>query len=351
MEFYRKFESLRAKATKHQSPFVVQWEIPKPRDECTRLYIVFSSMTEYAKHRNLGEFDTCHEVFVDSNYDPDSDELYGHPAFDIDIHDMKYSDNSWYNDFISDVLTVLRYQYNSNITSLGKIVWMYSVSNEKVSRHLVLHGITFPMWRKQNKILIEGMKSLPNLKSHPDIISAIDTGITRRLGSLRLPNNRKKGKDNYMLFEDPTHKFEDGIVLIYDETRYTLEGSEFLFFGNLRPELQHAKYVPSVGSEQNYDLDDEYQENSRISKALAGLDRCFNTGLIIEGRKGNIYRLKRVKSGKCPISSKIHDSDNAYIIDKSTVPFMPEFHFGCCRGCNIDGKKLIRIDGYSRLIK
>ena len=337
MEFFRTFESLRAKPPKHQSPFVVQWEIPNPRDKCERMYIVFSSLTEYAKHRTLGKFDTCHEVFVDSSYDPNSDELYGHPAFDIDIHDLKYSDNSWYNNFTSDVLTVLRYQYNSNITSLGKIVWMYSRS-DKVSRHLVLHGITFPMWRKQNKILIEGMKSLPNLKSHPDIISAIDTGITRRLGSLRLPNNRKKDKDNYMLFEDPTHKFKDGIVLIYDETKYTLEGTEFLFYERLRPELRSIPYVPPVGSEQNYDLDIESDSNCHVVKVFTKFDKG-RSGLCIIKRNGVFFILKRVQPGKCPISGQVHESDNAYI-----VCVQDKILFGCHRGCTTSLHKRKTID-------
>jgi hypothetical protein len=339
-QYYRTFESLRAKADKYQSPFVVQWEIPKPRDECTRLYIVFSSMTEYANHRKMGKFDTCHEVFVDNNYDPNSDELFGHPAFDIDIHDMKYGDNSWYDDFISDVLTVLRYQYNSNITSLGKIVWMYSRSNEKVSRHLVLHGITFAEWRKQNKILIEGMKSHPNLKSHPDIISAIDTGITRKLGSLRLPNNRKKGKDNYMLFEDPTHKFKDGIVLIYDETRYTIEGTEFLLYGELRPELRSIPYVPPAESVQVYDLDGdlELDSNSKLAKIFAKFDKG-RSGLTITKRNGLFFTLKRVKSGICPISDQVHDSENAYI-----VYVQDKILFGCYRGCRTSTFKRKTID-------
>lgn len=353
MKFYRSFDILRSKADKFQSPLVLQWEIPKPRDALERMYIVCESVTEYMYYLNRGRYNTCHEVFVSPLYETDS-EIYGHLALDIDIH-VKDLPSTWYDDLCQDILSVLQEQYpTSGISDIGKTVWISSASSEKISRHLVIHGITFTMWHTQMKLLIEGLKSRSNCKSISHVIDGIDLGITRRLGSLRLPLNRKRDKDNILTFDDPTHTFTDGLVLIYDENKYTMKDTHLLLVGDLNDDLKLAgSYSCQKESVQSYIANDN---DDVVSKAIEifckeedrrgfGLQPASSSP--IEG--GVCISLRRVRPGKCPISDKIHDSDGAYLIVKN-IKFNGncfDVMFGCHRKCMTSvngGTKLIMLN-------
>lgn len=83
MKFFSNLESIRAANLPYSDPFILQWEIPNPKDNRERMYIVFDGVQEYEKYMNAGRYKTCHEVFLSQTYNKD-DEVTGHPAFDID---------------------------------------------------------------------------------------------------------------------------------------------------------------------------------------------------------------------------------------------------------------------------
>lgn len=367
MKFFRTLESLRVKAPSYGDPFILQWEIPVPRDECTRMYIVFDGIKEYMTCLKNGKFNSCHEVFISSSYGV-GDEVQGHPAFDIDIHvsDTEHKEGysllspTWQEELQEDIKLVLSMQYpSSNIydilsdqKDISPWVWMSSNSKGKISKHLTISNLTFITWRSQMKLLFSTLKSLPEdkRKSSKLVLDAIDDGICRKAGSLRLPLNRKiRDKDGNIsnasiTLDNPTHNFTHGVVLIHQENLYTV--GAILGYDHLAPEYQEqSTYIPpgceSVGSVLIAD-------EGAMSKALIALNSKFDTGLIPGKVSGGYMSLNRSRPGICPISCKIHESDNAYLFMKG-----PIVYFGCHRGCvfkvhNVE-RKYIDITAYNHL--
>lgn len=377
MKFYGSVESMRSHPPPYSDPFILQWEIPQPRDKVERKYVVFDGISEYLKYHTEGRYTTCHEVFLSQGYNAD-DDVYGHPAFDIDMKLPKESEPAstakelyervglpehWMDMLQEDILHILIRQYpamkdiilhahcigessigKEDIQGLNPWIWMSSPSLEKVSKHLVVGRICFSMWRTQMKLLVKELLALK--KSYT---SAIDEGILRKLGSLRLPLNHKRHKygnpsmnglpivekiSPTLVFDDPTHKFTDGVILIHDANMYTMKNGIVLTPSDLAPEYQQ-QLVNVYGIYQAPSLvgdtdDSTHESDHELVSAFIRVDKLYHTGLKIGKLSGKYLPLIRKSPGTCPISGRKHDGDNAYIFKKEGRVF-----FACHRGCSI----------------
>lgn len=340
MKFYNSLESLHANPPRYADPFILQWEIPNPKDNCTRKYIVFDGVSEYMKCYRDGRYTSCHEVFISSTYNT-HDDISAHPVFDIDTtHDNIY--NGWEKDFENDIISVLSKQYpNHQFTNIISFIWLTSHTSKKVSKHLVLNNICFSTWRLQMKILIDDLKKIDKT-----YISGIDDGIIRKCGSLRLPLNHKRHKygdidingvypiierSPTLQFDNISHTFVDGIVMIHDANIHTMKNGIILQQCHLDSiYLTEYSYVANT---HEYDIEyDEFTDSTEYDciTAFNRIDKLYDTGLKI-GNIGKSYiQLNRYRSGVCPISGHTHDNDNAYLFYKNG-----KVYYGCHRKCSI----------------
>lgn len=343
MKFYNSIEAMKSKPPLIENPFILQWEIPNPISEATRKYCVFNGVKEYLTYLNVGRYNTCHEVFISSTFNP-SEEVIGHPAFDIDIHADTIPPN-WQTLLEEDITYLLNAQYPILNLKKDDIIWVWMSSNSigKTSKHLVLKNIIFTTWRSQMKLLIENIKELPleHKNSSNIILDSLDLGITRKSGSLRLPLNAKVSNINAIItFDDPSHKFIDGLVMIYNESN--ISGSHMITISDLSPlYMPKCKYIIPSYIE---DADPEPIINSNdIISTFNRLNKDNQLGLIPSTIDEKVVALKRNKSASCYISGKVHDNDNAYIFKKGE-----DIYFACHRGCTIDiagiTYKYLRID-------
>lgn len=393
MKYYSTIESILSKPAIYSDPFVLQWEIPNPKDGRDRMYVIFDGVKEYMSYMNNGRFTTCHEVLMSPMGSTCSD-IHGHPAFDIDIKDKDFieynnyikNDNTvqtcttpitWESKLEKDIYNILSAQYPGHIGNI-EFVWLTSTTTSKISKHLIIKNIVFTSWRVQMKILVQGLKSLyissdtnknnisttTKLDIYNDIqpvsekvvIDCIDDGIMRKNGSLRLPLNTKKPIEGYtldtmpkLIFDNPKYTFLDGLIMIHEENKYTVLGSSVLSISELHPSLIVDEVIPinsgfmnNKGYNTNLDTSTQMSmEDANINMAFDRLNKHFSTGLQIENINESFISLKRICPGTCPISGKVHDSDNAYMCTNGD-----KIYFGCHRGCTIvlDGKSRKTID-------
>lgn len=291
------------------------------------MFIVFDGVEEYMRHYVKGRYRTCHELFTSIN----GNALMGHPSFDIDMTGTPPP--SWQEDLIWDIKMAIETVAPSVPIPDLVPVWMTSKNPSKLSKHLTIRNVALTSWRLQMKAIVRVLKSSPT-RSHPMVIEAIDDGIYRTNGSLRLPLNGKPSDGKIvspLVMDDPTHSFLDGLVLIYEANLHTMEGATIIGPSDMRDEYRPVK-------ESHLDDDVEY-DGSIVTEAFQFMDKIWGTGLTIGHVGGRFIPLKRERPGQCPISSITHDSDNAYILIRNNGSIM----FGCHRGCKLIGKKLLDI--------
>lgn len=339
MKFYSTVESMKSNTPTYSDPFVVQWESPFAEE---RRYIVFDGVSEYIRYHTQGRYTTCHEVLIPQSYNMD-DDIYGHPAFDIDSTDTSICPDTLKRDMMIDIVDTLCLQYplhSDKIRSLLHIdstewVWMTSPSTKKLSKHLVITGICFTMWRLQMKTLVNTLISLGRSYS-----SCIDTGIMRRLGSLRLPLNHKRHiyDDNgdiislspSLIFDNPIHRFNDGLIMIHDSNMHTMRNCITLSPGDIDSKYTHVAIpsTPNTSISNTIDVDVDVDE---LVHAFNKIDSLYDTGLQPSTLSPTGYlSLVRKYPGTCPISGRIHDNIDAYIYKKGC-----KILYGCHRGCTI----------------
>lgn len=386
MKFYSNVDSMRTHPPSYSDPFILQWEIPQSRDGTERKYVVFDGVSEYLRMYSNNRYTSCHEVFISQAYNVD-DEIAGHPAFDIDLklpkdepsalstdelHMRLALPSHWTQMLQEDIIYILCRQYpvmedeirrvlgelqksdilvSDNGAVYNPWVWMSSLSLEKISKHLVIGSICFSMWRTQMNILVKELLTLDR-----PYTSAIDEGILRRLGSLRLPLNHKRHTygppditgipqiikySPILTFDDTSHRFTDGLVLIHDANMYTMKNGLLLSPSDLAPEYQHQLNTvygiynaPSIYQEPD---DGDNESDEELISAFIRINKLYSTGLAPGNLSGKYLPLVRKTPGTCPISGRKHDGENAYIFKKGGKVF-----FACHRGC------CIKIDGMER---
>jgi hypothetical protein len=150
------------------------------------------------------------------------------------------------------------------------------------------------------------------------------------------------------MFDNPNHRFRDGLVLIHEANMYTLKGGVILTVSELAPEYHdQCTYVPpSVMSIDTHTYESVGDENLMIN-ALNLLNKFYDTGLDAGIMNGSLLPLHRKYEGTCPISRRLHESDNGFLFMKGGKVF-----FSCHRGCTVtinnEVKKAIDVTPYSK---
>lgn len=324
MKFFSTLHGLSTWKCTYDDPFLVQYEIVEPKDDRTRMYIVFDGVDEYKKRMNY--YNTCHECFINSDGWNKEDDVQGHPAFDIDAEIGTLSID-WRDTFIRDLTSVLITMFPSKKDDIishlipSNIVWMRSLTDEKVSYHLVMNGITFSKWRWASTIMYRLLRE----KGH----TYIDDGIVRVAGSLRMVFNYKvkdKERVKAIIFEDD-HQFEESLVLIHEANIHTV--GTFLMSDDVDRSLLTIRDM--IGGSSTHTIDEDIDDDL-ISLAFSNIDRQYDTGLTIGSTQNGYISLDRVRPGTCPISMRAHDRVGAYIFTK-TIDDEVRVYFGCHRRC------------------
>lgn len=316
----------------YSNPFIVQEELVS--DEGGRRYLIFKDLNEYI--RNLQFYNTCHEVLI--NKDSDSD-IMGFFALDIDLPLMK--DNSWYKDIEYAIAKVLYKQYN-HIPPIVRYIWLTSGNSTKTSRHLLVQDIILTHWREQMHYIIPHLKSL----LRTPLSDGIDDGIYRKSGSLRLPLNSKVKngiKGVPLTFDEPNkYNFRDGLIQIRKDNIATISKSKIYSPSMYKQSFIETPYIKPIISSK-IEFNSTLPNKSDINKVIDTWNtytKGIDTGLEIGEIQDDVIFIKRVKSGKCLISSKVHDSIGG-ILFISNNPYTVKFH--CFRKCMRNNKKCITI--------
>lgn len=367
MKFYSNIESMRANTSPYSDPFILQWEIPQPRDGVERRYIVFDGVSEYLKFLSQNRYSTCHEVFLSSTFQI-NDEIFAHPCFDFDMKiditsniSVNPLPSNWVQMLQNDIQDILCQLYPSKkekiceiLTSLpSNWIWMTSPNSKKISKHLTIRKIAFSTWRSQMKLLVSELKKLDR-----PYMQGIDDAIYRKLGSLRLPLNSKRHEfgppdangisqvikySHPLQFDDINHTFVDGLVLVHNENMHTLEDGLILTMADLDEKYKSSEYyiAPQISGIDYDQISDEICNDDELYSAFQIYNKAYKTGLKLGSIKGNYLTLIREFPGKCPISGKIHDHENAYVYQSDG-----KIYFGCHRGCTltIQGEKKKTLD-------
>ena len=314
MRVFPNLNFLKWSSISYIDPFIVQREHDQDN---IRDYLVFDGVDEYLSSTER----SCHEVFI-AGLSPDSD-VMAHPAFDIDMKlDKAYQ--GWESDFEQDVRKAMKSIFPCLDTDTLEFVWLISATSGKVSRHIVVQGVTFQTWRYTMTVLIKQLSSWGH---------AVDAAIYRKKGSLRLPLNRKKGKDSPILtFRDSHHTFKDGLVMIYNYNAPTI--SNLLSKDDMEIHDDSIDQVIGIDidADEIYDQEDDLEANASLAKrAFQRIDKMYDTGLVMKkSDSGSFITLVREKPGKCPLSRTVHDSENGYLNIKDNKVLM-----GCHRKCTI----------------
>lgn len=297
-----------------QQPFIVQQELP-----CMREYLVFSSVDDYFEKKNY--YPHCHEVLINRP----NQKYQGRLVFDFDIEknidgkEIILPEN--FNQLIQSVIqTVFDKFYTKKINPV--FVWLNCENPKKYSKHLVVkHADFVDNWKEQMNFFYEKMfiqmSSVKELNFYPK--SIIDKQLVRLNASLRMPYNSKIG-GSPMLFESTEFTFHDGLIGLYsndrkkeDEIRFVHQKSE-----PITPSLKDDKIVSSGLSELAFS----------VFETKGGLKNTFKLG----NKSSTFIPLLRLKPSKCMVDrTKIHDSDNAYLVIRNY-----SVYFGCHRGCTIN---------------
>lgn len=257
------------------------------------------------------------------------------------------------------IVEVFRIYYKNVDISKLIFVWQRSLSLEKFSMHLIVKNAFFSEhWVKQMRIFYILMERVAHERKQTPILEAVDFQIPRRNATFRMIGSSKIGGSSLELIAYnnqgrnllETHNevsIYDCLVGIYDSERMRNEqriSLENLDYSLLESQIKNVEVKNGeandfekkfkVGIKKQVNLVEDFKvdvdfDDDDIRKAV-GLFDAFNDGTFkIRDQVGNIINLDRCRSGECPISKRIHDSDNAYL--KLTIEGNLVFY--CRRGC------------------
>lgn len=315
------------------SVFIIANECLKKTDEVGRYFTVFESFASFLKMRN--NYPHCHELFVDhKNNEPDPK---GRLVFDFDIkdYDVPFNFKRLIENTIADVVDT--YFDDSIDSNLFEYVWSTSPNPAKLSKHLTVKNLYFDDWITLSKCFYQLLCIVWD-DTQPWIPSSdlIDSQIVRNRASLRMVGSRKiKGRT--LRFDNPAHTLTDSLIRIY-----TGETEQLVTIKNInKSALQEIDYATTpkekhIAINRVMKIVDPSYDDLVYKNAFKMVDSVmpdiFKPGKV----SGNCLQLLRVKSSKCILSGRVHDSDNAYIIITYAANY--QLYFGCWRRC---GKKML----------
>ena len=297
-----------------------------------RYYSVFQSFSDFKKCRS--KFPHCHEILVDhKNNKPN---LAGRLVFDFDIVDVQVPID--FKNQIEDIIFTVADKYFNNIDSNKfEYVWSTSQNAHKFSKHLTVKNLYFDHWVKLSKIFYK-LFCIEWDEKYTWILSSklIDFQIARNNGSLRMVGSSKINGST-LTFDDPNYKLTDSLIRIYTKTdkidMVTIDNVNKGVFKNIisddnnNSKIKHHNGVNVKCKIVETKFDDiVYQNAYKLINMVC--PNVFTIGKI----NGNIVCLIRVKSNKCILSGKKHESENAFLtINRGESEYI--LRFGCYRYC------------------
>lgn len=209
----------------------------------------------------------------------------------------------------------------------------------------------------------------------------IDFQIVRKNASLRMVGSSKIG-GNELIFDNPKHTLQDSLIRIYSDSN---KDTQMIGTNNFNVDAQNKilnqstdtdksivklpnKYPTSKYPTSKTPLQKKYSMNyllgdHEIITDIPIFDKVYGIYVFelafsicdhirpnqFEMGKvtGNILQLLRINKGKCILSDRVHEHENAYlIVTLYKSSYMVDF--GCYRNCN-NQRKITRLGAFNRL--
>ena len=333
----------------------------------SRIFFAFDDVEQFLRARD--DFPHSHEVV----FNRFTDCQQGRLVFDFDF------DKAWYGlkpRFVCDnfekmmedlvVETFQRY-YDNVDTNKFVFVWLVSDVIDKWSKHLIVKNAFFADdWKKQTQIfyqlllgIVEERKIFRGLKTE----DLIDTQVARTNATMRMMGCSKLAKRKILKLERPEGvNFYDTLIQLY--RREDVKREQHIYLDQVRKkyldelfyereiELIHNQFYKSACDLCDIDLTKpeydygsiELTEND-VANAFEAFEMYFcqatnskkQLSFNVKGVMGSLINLERRSPGKCILSGKIHDNENAYL----TISPDRSVYFHCRRGCKFKGRKNI----------
>ena len=328
--------ALKYPSKKRQKPFVIAHDYEK-----VKRFVAFDDIDHFLRERKKWPY--ANEIVV---FPKDSDESRGRIFFDFDgPFDAP-------KDFRACVEKSLKKVFSGfyEDVDLSEIVfvWQKTYHDHKFSEHLILKNTyVTDFWKHHMTFIYTCMEMI--LKGREDILKYIDHAVIRRNSMLRMIGSKKIGSKEIVLESPKNATFFDCLIGIYrfsDRKREKTLKYQMMKLDLLEEMAKENKiikkrfdFITFSVQQQNYNVSEEEYE-----KSIELVKNWENDQFTIKGSEGCFIYLSRVKPGPCPISGKVHESENAcFIISKDG-----KLRFYCYRNC-CKNRKTISI-GYFKCV-
>lgn len=320
--------------------FIIANERLKTNGEIGRYFTVFPNFKTFLAKRE--KYKHCHEIFIDHvNNKPNP---AGRLVFDFDIKKDEVDEiPDDFKDIIElTILDVIETYYDNVNTDIIEFVWSTSTNPKKFSKHLTVKNLYFDDWISMCKIFYQLFCIIWDQK-YLWISSdkLIDFQIVRKNTSLRMVGSSKI--DGYpLVFDDPKHKLTDSLIRIY--FRNQREKEQLITRKNINKNVFENVLIDD--STESFEYEQFYHIDLNPKKAIAPFyesdvyDKAFEIVNIVcpemfrIGKiNGQVMTLIRKKPGKCILSDRFHEHENAFVVISITDDSY-FIRFGCFRFCS-----------------
>lgn len=239
-------------------------------------------------------------------------------------------------------------------------IWQNSHSTSKLSLHLIVKNAFFSEhWTKQMRVFYTLFQRTAIKYGKSNYLKAIDFAMARRNATFRMLGSSKPG-GNILEIEHCNYQGIDlldypqsGQITIYDclvgvyhheqllqeqlieldhlnFNRIEGELAEIRSIGKETPEEKEfrktiGRQFPSLNEEAApVNVNDE-----DIGRAVTIFQNWNQEVFSIRDQRGSVINLNRRRRAECPLSGRIHESENAYLKLRADGQMV----FGCYRGC------------------
>tara|TARA_R110001632_G_scaffold225762_1_gene358940 strand:- start:170 stop:1279 length:1110 start_codon:yes stop_codon:yes gene_type:complete len=366
-EYYTLDRSKKYKSKTQPVPFLVAHECCKtykdkvtgePKDK-NREYFAFDDIHHFLEMRD--KFPHSHEIVWD-RYVPNKQQ--GRLVFDFDFTSPWYGlKPNWVSpDFQSKmegmIIKVFKTYYFDVDTNKFCFVWLTSDTVNKWSKHLVVKNAFFSNdWKEQGLVFYNLLLAMINdekpFECSTDLI--IDEQVIRTNATMRMVGCSKMQGNILTIDEPEKYDFFDTLIQLYRGEEVKTEQN--IEINQLNKKLLEQKndensdfvtrneYYKQAFKYSGIDLSVQFEGNGiEITEeegrmAFEIFDEKFPGMFKFKNVTGSIINMDRLKSAACPLSKKIHDNENAFLV----VGQYNNVSFCCRRGCKKDDRKLLKI--------
>lgn len=306
-----------------------------------RYYTIFPSFQTFLDNRD--DYPHCHEIIVDhQNNKPN---ISGRLVFDFDIS-LEVNIPADFKRQVEECVYETFTKYFNNIDDDPEFVWSTCANPKKISKHLTIRNICFDDWIYMSRIFYQLFCIMWDAK-YLWIKSSklVDLQIIRKRASLRMVGSSKIGGCELIL-DDDKYQLTDSLIRIYLKEKnvqlITKDNINKSIYDSIipveeEPPEQIISFNPKATEKPAY-LKEVYDKAFTIYTNIG--PRVFKAGKI----SGTCLTLLRTKAGKCLLSKRMHEHENAFlIINKSEDHY--SVRFGCYRFCHV--KKTMYIGSLS----